>query len=196
MVVFRAFDAVNAGATVILDGAAGLLIVDPKPETITRYIEASERQDLRRPKLLQVSETGGARTTDGVEVDLCANIELPFEIEHSLKVRAQGIGLYRTEYLFINRDSLPNEEEQYEAYAEAIRALSPMTVTLRTIDIGGEKFIAHLQLLKEENPQLGWRAVRFCLARPDIFKTQLRAMFRASVHGSMRIMFPMISGIE
>lgn len=194
--VSGAFDAVNAGATVILDGAAGLLIVDPKPETITRYIEARERQDLRRQKLLQVSETGGARTTDGVEVDLCANIELPFEIEHSLKVRAQGIGLYRTEYLFINRDSLPNEEEQYEAYAEAIRALSPMTVTLRTIDIGGDKFIAHLQLLKEENPQLGWRAVRFCLARPDIFKTQLRAMFRASVHGSMRIMFPMISGIE
>lgn len=194
--VSGAFDAVNTGAMVILDGAAGLLIVDPKPETITRYIEARERQDLRRQKLLQVSETGGARTTDGVEVDLCANIELPFEIEHSLKVKAQGIGLYRTEYLFINRDSLPNEEEQYEAYAEAIRALSPMTVTLRTIDIGGDKFIAHLQLLKEENPQLGWRAVRFCLARPDIFKTQLRAMFRASVHGSMRIMFPMISGIE
>lgn len=194
--VTGAFEAVSMGAMVILDGAAGLLILDPKPETLARYADLRERLNLRREKLLEVSETGGARTTDGVEVALGANIELPFEIEHSLKVRAQGIGLYRTEYLFINRDSLPTEDEQYEAYAEAIRALSPMTVTLRTIDIGGDKFIAHLQLLKEENPQLGWRAVRFCLARPDIFKTQLRAMFRASVHGSMRIMFPMISGLE
>lgn len=194
--VSEAFDTISAGTTVILDGAAGLVIIDPEPQTVARYVQARERLAVRREKLLRVSETGTDRTTDGCEIELCANIELPFEIEHSLKVRARGIGLYRTEYLFINRDSLPDEDEQYEAYAHAVSALSPKTVTLRTIDIGGDKFIAHLQLLKEENPQLGWRAVRFCLARPDIFKTQLRAMFRASVHGSMRIMFPMISGIE
>lgn len=191
-----AFDSINSGSLVILDGHAGRVILCPKPETIEKYTKARENLAIQKAELLRRSESGIARTQDGVDVSLCANIELPFEIEHSLRVKAQGIGLYRTEYLYINRDTLPNEEEQYAAYAHAVNALAPNPVTLRTMDIGGDKFIAHLQVLKEENPQLGWRAVRFCLARPDIFKTQLRAMFRASVHGSMRIMFPMISGIE
>lgn len=190
------FDTLETGSTVIVDGTAGRVIINPEPETITAYERARKSQALRREKLLKISAKGPAKTADGIAVELCANIELPFEIEHSLKVNVQGIGLYRTEYLFINRDSLPNEEEQYEAYAHVVRSLRPMPVTLRTIDIGGDKFIAHLQMLKEDNPQLGWRAVRFCLARPDIFKTQLRAMLRASALGPMRIMFPMISGVE
>ncbi len=194
--VLDVFDRINTGDTIIIDGNAGYVIVSPEPETVARYSKAREAQALQRAQLLRIGAHGPAKTNDGHEVDLCANIELPFEIEHSLRVNAQGIGLYRTEYLFINRDTLPNEEEQYEAYSHAVRSLYPMPVTLRTIDIGGDKFIAHLQVLKEENPQLGWRAVRFCLARPDIFKTQLRAMLRASAHGAVRIMFPMISGIE
>ncbi|HOH28644.1 MAG TPA: phosphoenolpyruvate--protein phosphotransferase [Candidatus Hydrogenedentes bacterium] len=190
------FETVPAGATVIVDGTAGQVIVNPEAATIARYEKARHTLALRQRKLLKTSVKGPALTSDGVEVELCANIELPFEIEHSLRVNAHGIGLYRTEYLFINRDTLPNEEEQYESYAHVVRSLAPLPVTLRTIDIGGDKFIAHLQMLKEDNPQLGWRAVRFCLARPDIFKTQLRAMLRASIHGNLRIMFPMISGIE
>jgi len=190
------FDAIPSGATVIIDGAAGKVIIDPERATLDHYEKTRKNLLQQQQKLLQTSGKGPVATSDGVTVELCANIELPFEINHSLNVNAQGIGLYRTEYLFINRDTLPNEEEQYEAYAHAVRSLAPLPVTLRTIDIGGDKFIAHLQMLKEDNPQLGWRAVRFCLARPDIFKTQLRAMLRASIHGSMRIMFPMISGIE
>ena len=131
-----------------------------------------------------------------MEIPLQANIELPLEIPACLKVRAQGVGLYRTEYLFLNRNSLPSEDEQFQSYAQAAKAFAPLPVTLRTIDIGGDKFVEHLQFSREENPQLGWRAVRFCLARPDIFKTQLRAMLRASAHGRIEIMFPMISSMD
>jgi phosphotransferase system enzyme I (PtsI) len=192
----NAFDAIPAESLLILDGAAGLVIVNPEQATIDKYASIQKKQALHKEKLFRISEAREACTEDGVPISLCANIELPFEIEHSLRAKAQGIGLYRTEYLFINRNTLPSEEEQYESYSHAVKLLAPHPVTLRTIDIGGDKFVAHLQLLKEDNPQLGWRAVRFCLARPDIFKTQLRAMLRASVHGTMRIMFPMISGVE
>ncbi|MCK5862177.1 MAG: phosphoenolpyruvate--protein phosphotransferase [Candidatus Hydrogenedentes bacterium] len=188
--------AVTAGTMVIVDGSSGRIILDPTRETCVRYRKAQERLIERRAALLRSTKGKPACTVDGVEVMLRANIELPLEIEHSQNVNAQGIGLYRTEYLFIDRDSLPEEEEQYKAYAHVAEAIAPHPVVLRTMDIGGDKFVAHLQILKEDNPQLGWRAVRFCLARPDIFKTQLRAMLRASVHGTIEIMFPMISGIE
>jgi len=187
---------ISAGATVIVDGSSGRIILDPAPETCARYRKAQQRLVKRRAKLLRSTKQKPARTLDDVEVALRANIELPLEIEHSKNVNAQGIGLYRTEYLFIDRNSLPDEEEQYEAYAYVARAMAPHPVVLRTMDIGGDKFVAHLQILKEDNPQLGWRAVRFCLERPDIFKTQLRAMLRASAHGTIEIMFPMISGVE
>jgi len=188
--------AVSAGTLVIVDGSSGRIILEPTEDTCARYRKAKERLAARRAKLLRGTKGRLARTQDGAEVILGANIELPLEIEHSRKVNAQGIGLYRTEYLFIDRDSLPTEEEQYDAYVHVAKAMAPNPVVLRTMDIGGDKFVAHLQILKEDNPQLGWRAVRFCLARPDIFKTQLRAMLRASVHGAIEIMFPMISGIE
>jgi len=188
--------AVSAGTMVIVDGSSGRIILDPTEETCVRYRKAQERLAARRAKLLRGPKGRLARTQDGMEVLLSANIELPLEIEHSRNVNAQGVGLYRTEYLFIDRDSLPTEEEQYDAYVHVAKAMAPHPVVLRTMDIGGDKFVAHLQILKEDNPQLGWRAVRFCLARPDIFKTQLRAMLRASAHGAIKIMFPMISGIE
>ena len=194
--VENAPSAVGAGTMAIVDGSSGRIILDPTKETCARYRKAQERMEARRAKLLRGTKGKLTRTLDGVEVMLSANIELPLEIEHSRNVNAQGIGLYRTEYLFIDRDSLPEEEEQYNAYVHVAEAMAPHPVVLRTMDIGGDKFVAHLQILKEDNPQLGWRAVRFCLARPDIFKTQLRAMLRASAHGPIQIMFPMISGIE
>ncbi len=188
--------AIRSGGMIVVDGSDGRVIVEPTAETLAWYAHERERLVRRRENLLRISKAGPARTSDDVEVVLRANIELPLEIEHSLKVNAQGIGLYRTEYLFLDRDAAPGEDEQYEAYANVARAMAPKPVTLRTMDIGGDKFVAHLQIFKEENPQLGWRAVRFCLARPDLFKTQLRAMLRASAHGDIQIMFPMISGVE
>ncbi len=188
--------AIQTGQTVVVDGSEGLVILNPSRDTIKRYREECALLERKRQALQRVVEAGPCHTLDGVEVPLYANIELPIEIAHGRKVNAQGIGLYRTEYLFLNRDTLPSEEEQYEAYAEAARAMNPLPVTLRTIDVGGDKLVQHIHMSKEENPQLGWRAVRFCLQRPDIFKTQLRAMLRASVHGNVHIMFPMISGLE
>ena len=187
---------VAPGAVIIMDGTEGVVIVNAEDATIARYRSAQTRFEKRRATLLSATETGPSRTGDGVNILIQSNIELPIEIPHSLKVNAEGIGLYRTEFLFLNRNEVPGEEEQYEAYSDVARALFPLPVTLRTIDIGGDKLVAHLQVLHEDNPQLGWRAVRFCLARPDIFKPQLRAMLRASVHGNVRIMFPMISGVE
>ncbi len=188
--------AIASGATLVVDGSEGQVILNPSPETIQRYRAARDTLERRRRALQRFVTAGPARTLDGIEIPLLSNIELPIEIQHSVKSGVQGIGLYRTEYLFLNRDTLPSEEEQYEAYAAVAQALHPLPVTLRTIDIGGDKFVSHLQISKEENPQLGWRAVRFCLQSPEIFKTQLRAMLRASVHGNVQIMFPMISGLE
>ena len=187
---------VAPGSLIIMDGANGIVIIHPSHETIEEYRSAQAQQLLERRALELASQTGPSVTLDGSVVPLQANIELPLEIPSCLKVGAQGVGLYRTEYLFLNRSSLPTEEEQYHSYAQAARAFSPLPVTLRTIDIGGDKFVSHLQFSREENPQLGWRAVRFCLERPDIFKTQLRAMLRASAHGRVEIMFPMISSID
>lgn len=181
--------------TIIVDGTKGHVIIRPTPETLRSYQARKEREAKRREALL-AAELKPSVTIDGHEVPTMANIELPDELSHSLRVKAQGIGLYRTEYLFINRGTLPTEEEQYEAYAKAAEAMAPAPVTLRTLDVGGDKLASHIQHVPEFNPQLGWRGVRFCLERPDIFKAQLRAMFRASVHGNIQIMFPLISGMD
>lgn len=187
---------VAPGSLIILDGARGVVIIHPSHDTIEEYRACQARQALERQALELAAQGGPCMTCDGTVIPLQANIELPLEIPSCLKVGAQGVGLYRTEYLFLNRTSLPSEEEQYQSYAQAARAFAPLPVTLRTIDIGGDKFVSHLQFSREENPQLGWRAVRFCLERPDIFKTQLRAMLRASAHGRVEIMFPMISSLD
>jgi phosphotransferase system enzyme I (PtsI) len=181
---------------VIVDGAAGLVIARPTDETLRHYQQARRAAEVRRQALDRAASAGPARTLDGVAIPLQANIELPLEVPHGCKARAQGIGLYRTEYLFLNRSTLPDEEEQHANYRRVAEAMLPHPVVVRTIDIGGDKLVEHLQLLREENPQLGWRAVRFCLARPDVFKVQLRAILRASVVGNIEIMFPMISGLE
>jgi len=181
--------------TIIVDGTKGDVIVRPTPDTLARYRSRKVREDHARAALLEAEQKPGV-TVDGHEVPTLANIELPEEIAHSQRVGAQGIGLFRTEYLFLDRTLLPTEDEQYEAYAGAASAMAPAPVTLRTLDIGGDKVAAGLQQGHEVNPQLGWRAIRFCLERPDIFKAQLRAMLRASVHGNIQIMFPLVSGLD
>ena len=187
---------VKPGDMVIVDGANGYVFVRPDPATLAEFTAEKERLERKRRTLLQAEDTRPSTTLDGKEVPLLANIELPVEITRSLKAKVHGVGLYRTEYLFMNRSDLPSEQEQFQAYAQVAAAMKPRPVTLRTLDIGGDKFVSHLQLSEEINPQLGWRAIRFCLERPDIFKSQLRAMLRASVHGTVQIMLPLISGVE
>jgi phosphoenolpyruvate-protein phosphotransferase (PTS system enzyme I) len=137
-----------------------------------------------------------AVTLDGKAIHLSANIEDQFDIEAVLQHGAEGVGLFRTEFLFINREKLPGEEDQYEAYRQVAAALKPQQVIIRTLDLGGDKFASHLQLDKEVNPFLGWRAIRLCLAQPELFRTQLRAILRASAEGNVKMMYPMISGLD
>ncbi|MFA6245254.1 MAG: phosphoenolpyruvate--protein phosphotransferase [Candidatus Hydrogenedentales bacterium] len=183
------------GDTVIVDGKSGNVIIRPTEATLLRYREAKLRGDSSRKAMLE-AEVKPSVTLDGHKIPILANIELPVELSYSKKANAEGIGLYRTEYLFLNRSTLPTEDEQFNAYAEVAEAFTGFPVVLRTLDLGGDKFASHLQLANEINPQLGWRAIRFCLERPDIFKAQLRAMFRASVLGNVQIMFPLISGLD
>jgi len=181
---------------VIVDGGEGLFIVNPAEDTLAHYERERQQQAETRAALRSGLTSGASQTRDGVAIPTLANVELPVELTSELRLGAEGVGLFRTEYLFLNRNTLPSEEEQYRSYCKAAEALHPAPVTLRTMDIGGDKFVSHLQISREENPQLGWRAVRFCLERQDIFKAQLRAMLRASVLGNVQIMFPMISGLE
>nr|MBP7216669.1 phosphoenolpyruvate--protein phosphotransferase [Candidatus Omnitrophota bacterium] len=135
-------------------------------------------------------------TLDGKVVEINANIEFPDEMASAKEHGAQGIGLYRTEFFYMNRKDLPTEEEHYEAYKYVAEQMNPHQVVIRTIDLGGDKFLSQFAIPREMQPFLGWRAIRFCLARPDIFKVQLRAILRASAHGNLKLMYPMISGIE
>ena len=188
---------IHPSDTIILDGNEGQVYIRPSEETLARYHSRREQEEKQLEALRAVQTSCETTCTlDGHEVPLMANIELPVEITDELKTKADGIGLYRTEYLFLNRTSLPTEEEQYNAYATVVEAMDPLPVTLRTLDLGGDKFASHIQVADELNPQLGWRAVRFCLERPDIFKAQLRAILRASIHGNVQIMFPLISGLD
>lgn len=179
---------------IIVDGRKGLVIVNPSPETKEFYRSAQSRIIEFRDRFQEIKDLP-AETKDGKTLTLMANLELPEEIPTIIKHGANGIGLYRTEYFYMNRVDLPSEEEQFEAYRDVIKALAPHPVTIRTLDLGGDKFISSLQIPKDMFPFLGWRAIRFCLARPDIFKTQLRAILRASAYGKMRLMYPMISGL-
>ena len=196
MGLHHAANRIEDGTTIIIDGTEGLFIAKPSPETLESYRQKQQTLIETREALRGIMSSGDCTTRDGVAIPIMANVELPFELVPELRSSAEGVGLFRTEYLFLNRNTLPTEEEQYQAYADAAETMYPLPVTLRTMDIGGDKFVSHLQISKEENPQLGWRAVRFCLERKDIFVPQLRAMLRASVKGNIQVMFPMISGLE
>jgi phosphotransferase system enzyme I (PtsI) len=187
---------IEPGTSIIVDGAEGIVIVNPKDATLEDYRERLANLEERQAALSRLLTKGVSKTQDGVEIVTEANIAFPMEVGSVMRAAAQGIGLYRTEFLFLNRENLPDEEEQYRAYRGVSADMHPLPVTLRTIDVGGDKFISHLEMFKEANPQLGWRAIRFCLERPDIFKVQLRAMLRVSAHHPVQIMFPMISGLS
>lgn len=180
---------------VIVDGRKGLVIIHPTEETKNSYRNMMDRMIEFRGQFEKIKDLP-AETIDGKKVILSANIELPEEIPSVQKQGAEGIGLFRSEYFYMNRIDLPSEEEQFVAYKKVAEAMKPNTVTIRTLDLGGDKFISSLEIPRDMYPFLGWRAIRFCLARPDIFKTQLRAILRASKFGKIRIMYPMITGIS
>lgn len=186
---------IKTGDILIVDGASGLVFVNPESETLEEYRkeETALRNITKRFILLKDQP---ARTLDGKRVAIAANIELPDEIPSIIDHGAEGIGLYRTEFFYMNRADIPSEEEHYKAYKFVAEAVNPHSVIIRTLDLGGDKFLSHLEVPREMSPFLGWRAIRFCLARPDMFKTQLRAVLRASAHGKLKLMYPMISGIE
>ena len=185
----------KSGEIIILDGYEGVAVLNPQKSTLERYLK-KKRQLIFLERRLDKLKGALAQTTDGHRVKLMANIELPKEVELLDKYGAEGIGLYRTEFFFLNRDDLPSEEEQFQIYKYTVEKVSPKPVVIRTLDLGGDKFASHLETPKEINPFLGWRAIRFCLARPDIFKTQLRAILRASVYGNVSVMYPLISTLQ
>jgi phosphotransferase system enzyme I (PtsI) len=181
---------------VLLDGSAGLVIVDPTKETLKRYSELEARRVRVAAGLKELRETKST-TRDGRHIVLSANIELQEDVDAVATHGAEGIGLYRTEFLYLNRDTLPSEEEQYEVYRKVAETVRPDPLIIRTFDLGGDKLApGTVDVGDEMNPFLGWRAIRFCLENLDIFKTQLRAILRASAVGNVKIMFPMISGLE
>lgn len=181
------------GDRVILDGVRGLLVVHPSPAREEDYGRISRSRAIIQ-KRLAVLKDEPAATLDGHTVELSANIEMPADVDAALARGARGIGLFRSEYLFLASSGEPSEERQYLAYAEVAKRILPAPVIIRTLDLGGDKLPASLKLPEEANPFLGWRAIRLCLARPAMFKTQLRALLRASAHNpKLRIMYPMVS---
>ena len=186
---------VKTGDSIIVDALTGEVILNPTEEEVQKY--SVKKQDfLDEKELLKQLKDKEAISKDGVKVGAWANIGSPKDIEGVLRNGAKGIGLYRTEFLFMNNDRFPSEDEQFEAYKIVAEKMEGKPVTIRTMDIGGDKSLPYMELPKEENPFLGWRAIRVCLDRPEILKTQFRALLRASAFGYIKIMLPMIMDIE
>jgi phosphotransferase system enzyme I (PtsI) len=187
---------VETGQHVLVDGSDGWLIVNPRPETLEYYKQIESRRAKVTAQLKQLRETTSI-TRDGRHIVLSANIELPEDVDAVVANGAEGIGLYRTEFLYLNRETLPSEDEQYETYRKVAERVRPNPLIIRTFDLGGDKLAGGAVDTGDElNPFLGWRAIRFCLENQDIFKTQLRAILRASTVGNVKLMFPMISGLD
>ncbi|MFH1837213.1 MAG: phosphoenolpyruvate--protein phosphotransferase [Candidatus Omnitrophota bacterium] len=187
-------DVVKNGDQLIVDGIHGVVIVNPTKQLLVKYQEEKRRYEYLEHELVEL-KTLPSETLDGKKFIVAGNIELPEDVASVIAHGAEGIGLYRTEYFYMNRQDLPTEEEQFNAYRSVAEKISPHCVVIRTLDLGGDKFLSQLDVPKEMNPFLGWRAIRFCLARPAIFKTQLRAILRASAYGNLKLMYPMISGV-
>jgi phosphotransferase system enzyme I (PtsI) len=190
-----ATETLETGAPALIDGYHGLLIVHPSEETLREYAEIERQKGAIAERLTQLRETKST-TRDGCHIVLSANIELPDEVDAVLANGAEGIGLYRTEFLYLNQTTLPTEEEQFEIYRTVAQRVAPNPLIIRTLDLGGDKISDGIENGDELNPFLGWRAIRFCLENLDIFKTQLRAILRSSVGTNVKMMFPMISGLE
>lgn len=183
------------GDMVLMDGTEGVIVVHPTEQSLRKYGQLAEARQLIRNNLSSLRDES-ATTLDGRAVVLSANIELQDEVEEVRKYGADGVGLFRSEYLYIARNDLPTEDEQFESYRNVAAMLAPAAVIIRTVDLGGDKFASAVKMPQEINPFLGFRAIRFCLAQPAIFKTQLRAVLRASAHGRVRLMYPMVSNVE
>ena len=186
---------INGGDLLIIDGETGEVVINPTEEVSQSFLERKRRTKSMEREILKYASLP-AETRDGVRVRLQANIEMVEEISSAKMHGAEGIGLYRTEILYLNRKDLPTEEEHFQIYRRLAENIYPATATIRTLDIGGDKFLPDYSKNNEMNPALGLRAIRFSLKETEIFKTQLRGILRASVHGKLRILFPMISGIE
>ncbi|WP_314347340.1 phosphoenolpyruvate--protein phosphotransferase [Fusobacterium massiliense] len=188
-------DTLQAEQTIIVDAIKGEVIVDPNEETLKLYSEKREKV-LREKEELKVLREKEAISKDGYKVDVWGNIGSPKDVKGIISNGGFGVGLYRTEFLFMDKDSFPTEDEQFEAYKIVAEELAGYPVTIRTMDIGGDKSLPYMELPKEENPFLGWRAIRVCLDRQEILRTQFKALLRASKYGKIKIMLPMIIDIE
>ncbi len=186
---------VETGDYALLDGYNGNVIINPTDQSLFEYGQLAKIKASLEEKLQEI-RMQPALTLDGKNIQLSANIEDQNDIDAVISSGAEGVGLFRTEFLFINRATMPTEQEQYKVYHQVAAALKPNPVVIRTLDLGGDKFSSHLQIAKEMNPFLGWRAIRFCLAQPALFRAQLRAILRASAEGNVKLMYPMISGLD
>lgn len=186
---------VKQGDMIIVDGLNGDVIVNPTEDELIAYQDKRERYFADKKELQKLRDADTV-TVDGVHAELAANIGTPNDLPGVIENGAQGIGLYRTEFLYMGRDQTPTEGEQFEAYKEVLEAMDGKRVVVRTLDIGGDKELSYLNLPEEMNPFLGYRAIRLCLAQQDIFRPQLRALLRASVYGKLNIMFPMVATIN
>jgi phosphoenolpyruvate-protein phosphotransferase (PTS system enzyme I) len=186
---------VENGVMIIIDGLDGQVIIDPTQDEIATYEEKQKQYQNQKEEWAKLVNEKTI-SSDKVQVELAANIGTPADIKGVLENGAEGVGLYRTEFLYMGRDQLPTEEEQYNAYKEVLEKMEGKPVVIRTLDIGGDKELPYLNLPKELNPFLGFRAIRLCLEEQDMFRTQLRALLRASTFGNLKIMFPMIATLE
>lgn len=185
----------SSGDAILMDGTEGVILLHPSEKSLRKYGQLAEARKVIRDSLSSLKDEP-AITKDGQGVVLSANLELLDEVPDVKRYGADGVGLFRSEYLYISREDLPSEDEQFAAYRDVAVMLAPAPVIIRTVDLGGDKFASAVKMPEEINPFLGFRAIRFCLAQPAIFKTQLRAILRASAHGKIRIMYPMISNVD
>lgn len=186
---------VKNGDTVIVDGIEGICIINPEQSVLDEYVAKREKFIKEQEELKKLIDVKTV-TKSGKRIEVCGNIGSPADAEAVLANGGDGVGLFRTEFLYMDRDSAPTEEEQFEAYKKVLEVMNGKQVVIRTLDIGGDKTLPYLPLPEEMNPFLGYRAIRLCLDRKDIFRVQIRALLRASIYGKLAVMFPMISGLE
>ena len=191
----NATSTIKQGDLIIVDGDNGEVLINPPTDVVESYVEKRNEQEAEK-KQLSLLKNKQTITLDGIQVEVAANIGTPKDVESVLENGGEGIGLYRTEFLYMERDTLPTEEEQFQAYKQVLEKMGDKPVVVRTLDIGGDKQLPYLNLPEEMNPFLGFRAIRLCLEEQTIFRTQLRALLRASNFGNLKIMFPMIATLE
>ncbi|MET0959878.1 MAG: phosphoenolpyruvate--protein phosphotransferase [Psychrobacillus psychrotolerans] len=191
----NATSVIKQGDLIVVDGDNGEVLINPPTDVVESYVEKRNEQEAEK-KQLSLLKNKKTITLDGIQVEVAANIGTPKDVESVLENGGEGVGLYRTEFLYMERDTLPTEEEQFQAYKQVLEKMGDKPVVVRTLDIGGDKQLPYLNLPEEMNPFLGFRAIRLCLEEQTIFRTQLRALLRASNFGKLKIMFPMIATLE